>query len=130
MTLAAKIWAMKNAKRSESQRLGHIKINGGIYRTFYPHGRNWYWIAHIKVNGLKQSKAFSISRLGETGARLAAALQRMCWLIDTGAWRPDGDNPLAILSYTDMLRGNRDYAESEVVGERSPHVATREPFDL
>ena len=40
---------------------------------------------------------FSVDRLGENGAKLAATLIRMAWLIDLEMWRPDDGDPLATL---------------------------------
>lgn len=101
-----------------------VKLQGGIYQTRMPGGR--YWVAHLKVGADKRQRAFPIAKLGEARARLMATLQRMMWLLETGAWKPDDGDPLALLRYTDTFKGNRDYADSEVVDVESPYVAARE----
>lgn len=89
-------------------------------------GRNSYYHAHIKYQGEKRAKTFSVSKLSETGARLAASLQRLCWLIELGAWHPDSGDPLALLSYTDVFSGNQDYANAKVDHEESPYLISQQ----
>lgn len=108
-------------RKAVSERKLYFKPDAGVRRLKM--GRKWYWFAHVHIDGMVQrGRYFPIERLGETGARLAAALQRLCWLIDLGFWRPDEDDPMAILSYTQLLRGNQDYAMSEVDDAHSPYI--------
>jgi hypothetical protein len=89
-------------------------------------GRHYYWKAHLNIPGSRQrQKNFSIDKLGETGARLAAALQRMCWLIEYGAWRPADGDPFAILGYTQLLRGNGDYEHAQIDDAHSTWMPER-----
>lgn len=81
------------------------KLVGGIlkYKTKY--------VACICVGNDVRQKNFSIKKLGDTGSRLAASLQRMSWLIELGVWKPEDGDPFAILH---LHEGNRDYENCKV----------------
>ena len=86
------------------------------------------YLTHITVGKVHKRKTYSIEKLGEKGARMAAALQRMAWVIELGVWNPKDGDPFQILSYTDMFKGNEEY-EDAVLDRRelsSPHLYERE----
>jgi hypothetical protein len=87
------------------------------------------YIATIFNNGKIYQKAYSIKRLGEKGARLAASLQRMAWVVDFGVWNPNDGDPFAILSYSDAFKGNAEYENCVVDGENSPFIQKRDVDD-
>ena len=86
------------------------------------------YLTHITVGAVHKRKTYSIEKLGEKGARMAAALQRMAWVIELGVWNPKDGDPFQILSYTDMFKGNEEYSDA-VLDRRelsSPHLYERE----
>jgi hypothetical protein len=86
------------------------------------------YLTHITVGKVHKRKTYSIEKLGEKGARMAAALQRMAWVIELGVWNPKDGDPFQILSYTDMFKGNEEYDDA-VLDRRelsSPHLYERE----
>jgi hypothetical protein len=86
------------------------------------------YLTNITVGTVHKRKTYSIEKLGEKGARMAAALQRMAWVIELGVWNPKDGDPFQILSYTDMFKGNEEY-EDAVLDRRelsSPHLYERE----
>ena len=86
------------------------------------------YLTHITVGAVHKRKTYSIEKLGEKGARMAAALQRMAWVIEMGVWNPKDGDPFQILSYTDMFKGNAEYDDA-VIDRRdvqSPHLTYRE----
>jgi len=91
-------------------------MTAGVYRT-----RNRF-AAKLKFGPQLKLRIFNIDRLGESGARLAASLQRMVWLIECGAWRIEDGDPLMFSTFREMLRGNQDYADSHVTEFHSPHL--------
>lgn len=84
------------------------------------------FVAHISVLGKGKSKSFSITKLGSAGAKLAASLQRMVWLIETGVWNPKDGDPFQILSYSESFKGNNEYENSVVDDVSSPWIPERE----
>jgi hypothetical protein len=101
---------------SRTKLAGGVSSNGVRYLT------------HITVGTVHKRKTYSIEKLGEKGARIAAALQRMAWVIELGVWNPIDGDPFQILSYTDMFNGNEEYSDA-VLDRRelsSPHLYERE----
>jgi len=82
----------------KNYRLPRIKITKGV------HKKCGCWYATITVDTIKTSKGFSISKLGDKGAKLAATLQRMVWLIDKKVWNPEEGDPLKIISYLELTQ--------------------------
>ena len=81
------------------------------------------YVATICVNGVCKTKRYSIKKLGEKGARLAAALQRLAWVIELGVWNPKDGDPFQILSYSEMFKGNNEYDDAVLDRKEmsSPH---------
>ena len=86
------------------------------------------YLTHITVGTVHKRKTYSIEKLGEKGARMAAALQRMAWVIELGVWNPKDGDPFQILSYTDMFKGNEEYKDAVLDRSElsSPHLYERE----
>ena len=86
------------------------------------------YLTHITVGAVHKRKTYSIEKLGEKGARMAAALQRMAWVIELGVWNPKDGDPFQILSYTDMFKGNEEYKDAVLDRSElsSPHLYERE----
>ena len=99
--------------RKTPEQLRGVKITGGVSRNRM--NGWWYYIAHIKIGKDKRRKTFSIHKLGEKGAKLAASFQRLAWLIELGAWNPNDGDPLAVIDYSDFFKGNDEYEHSKVV---------------
>lgn len=86
------------------------------------------YLTHITVGKVHKRKTYSIAKLGEKGARMAAALQRMAWVIELGVWNPRDGDPFQILSYSEMFKGNEEYDDA-VLDRRelsSPHLYERD----
>lgn len=108
--------ASKKRKFVGRYRLGiRNKLKGGVYMqqartragtllTFY--------IARINVCGRRLRRTFSADRLGHDGARMAASLQRLVWLIDFEIWNPRDGDPFEILNFRDTISRNGDYENS------------------
>jgi len=95
----------------------------GVIRTVnkdgYGREDTWY-VASAMVKGKSVQRKWSVSKYGESGAKLLATLQKMSWLIEFKVWNPNEGDPLALLGYTDIFNGNRDYDDCEVVDQPSP----------
>ena len=91
-----------------------VKMVKGVTRQTnkdgYGRESDWY-VASIQVQGKPRSRRWSVDKYGEDGARLAASLQRMLWIIEEGCWKPEDGDPLALLSDTQSFEGNRDYQD-------------------
>lgn len=85
-------------------------------------------MTHITVGTVHKRKYYSIKKLGEKGARLAAALQRTAWLIELRVWNPKDGDPFAILTYTDMFKGNDEYSDAVLDRHEisSPYISERD----
>lgn len=105
-----------------------VKLTGGIYRAIFTDSgkKRAVWIATLYVMGRRQRRVFSVNRCGEYGAKLAASLQRLVWLIDFGLWKPRDGDPLEILSYSEAHKGNRDYENSVNEERSSPFIRQRD----
>lgn len=68
------------------------KLVGGVLRY------DRYFIAHICVDGEIRTKRYSIAKLGELGAKLAATFQRAAWVVELGLWNPKDGDPFSILT--------------------------------
>jgi hypothetical protein len=105
------------------------KIGTKVRREEIPDGYgrmdSWY-VATITIKRKTQARRWSINKHGEDGARLAASLQRLLWLVENGAWNPADGDPLAIMSYSDSFSGNRDYDDCEISEVNSPWIQTYE----
>ena len=99
-----------------------VKLTAGVHR------RSGCWYATITMDTIKTEKGFSINRLGEKGARLAATLQRMVWLIDHKIWKPDEGDPLKLIRYLDAFQGNAEYVNSVIDDVANPWAAPTEEF--
>lgn len=134
---------MHAARRSRSESTAHLlpyikkmtrrpSLVKGLRRMKDSRGRD-YWVARIDIgsrgSGLYRRKTFSVTRLGESGAKLAAALQRLSWLIDLEVWRPDDGDPLAILGYTKIFDGNEEYENCKITGRDSPYTTRPDDAD-
>lgn len=113
--------AANNAKRRYS--MPRTELIKGVRRETQTDGRGrksvWYR-ATIRVNGKSRQCRRSVDRYGESGARLLTTLQRMIWIVEMGAWNPNDGDPLALLGYTDIYEGNRDYQDSVISEVRGP----------
>jgi len=96
------------------------RLVGGVVKR---HGR---YIAHISVGNNAKQKAYSIKRLGEKAAKLAASLQRMAWVIEFGVWNPWDGDPFEILSYSESFKRNHEYENAVVDDVSSPWIPERE----
>lgn len=76
----------------------------------YGRSDDWY-VAAIQVKNKVRARRWSVAKYGEDGARLAASLQRMLWILEEKCWKPADGDPLALLSYTQSFEGNRDYED-------------------
>jgi hypothetical protein len=90
------------------------------------HKRAGCWYATFNQSGIQTSRGFSIKRLGNQAAKLAATFQRMVWLLDHQVWRPEEGDPLKHMSYADLLRGNGDYTDAAVDDVSSPWLPETE----
>lgn len=98
------------------------KLVGGITETADE------YIATISVGNDARQKSYSKSKLGKTGAKLAATFQRTAWIIELGVWSPEDGDPFAIMSYVESLKGNHEY-EHAVIDRRevsSPYIPERD----
>ena len=99
------------------------KLIKGVVRSEQPDGYGrmsaWY-VASLTIKRKTQQRKWSVDKHGEDGARLAASLQRMLWLIEAGQWNPAAGDPLAIASYAESFAGNRDYDDCEISDVSSP----------
>jgi len=87
----------------------------------YGRESSWY-VAAMVFNGKPHARRWSVSKYGEDGARLAASLQKLLWLVESGTWNPADGDVLSILSYAQTFEGNRDYQDCEVVDVSSPWI--------
>lgn len=90
------------------------KISAGVYKS------DRSYTAHISIANRIHRKSYSISRLGEKGARLAATFQRMAWMLEFGVWNPKDGDPFELLSYSESFSKNQDYENSVVKDMDSP----------
>lgn len=108
-----------------SKRKCGVRITKGVNRLENRdgHGRleTWY-VASITVNGKTQCRKWSVGKHGEDGARIAASLQRLLWVIENGQWNPDNGDPLAIAGYAESFNGNRDYDDCVISDISSPWI--------
>lgn len=80
----------------------------------------------ICVGQIRREKNIQIAKIGMAGAKMAAALLRLSWLIELGVWNPRDGDPFEILSYANSLKGNHEYENSAVDGVSSPWILERE----
>lgn len=80
------------------------------------------YVAAIMVKGKQKARRWSINKHGEAGAKLAASLQKLLWVVEHGIWNPEDGDPLAILGYADSFSGNRDYDDCEIDDVSSPWI--------
>jgi hypothetical protein len=74
------------------------------------------------IKGKPMARRWSIGKHGEAGAKLAASLQKLLWVVENGLWNPADGDPLAIMSYAESFNGNRDYDDCEISDVSSPWI--------
>lgn len=110
----------KQVKTKPRYKLGsRTRLAGGVIKY------NGRYIAHISVGNDVRSKSYSILKLGDRGAKLAASLQRMAWVIELGVWNPRDGDPFEILSYAESFNGNHEYKSAMVDNVQSPWLYDR-----
>jgi hypothetical protein len=93
------------------------RLTGGVRRQA---NRDGYgrtddcYVASIMIKGKPIARRWSINKHGEAGAKLAASLQKLLWVVENGLWTPADGDPLAIMSYAESFNGNRDYDDCEI----------------
>lgn len=83
---------------------------------------DYYYVAAIMVGGKTLSRRWSVTKHGEAGAKLAASLQKLLWVVENGLWNPDDGDPLAIMNYAASFEGNDDYENSVVFNVASSWI--------
>jgi hypothetical protein len=81
-----------------------------------------YYVAAMMIKGKYKGRRWSVTKHGEAGAKLAASLQKLLWIVECGLWNPTDGDPLAIMSYADSFNGNRDYDDCEIADVSSPWI--------
>ena len=101
------------------------KILKGVTRKVnkdgYGRESSWY-VAAMGVKGRVLCRKWSISKYGEDGAKLAASLQKLLWVVESGLWKPEHGDPLAIIGYSESFGGNRDYDDCVIDNVSSPWI--------
>jgi hypothetical protein len=100
-----------------------VDIKRGVARETRVDGygrRDEYYCARIWLKGRLLNRRWSITKHGEDGARLAASLQKLLWVVENGLWTPADGDPLAITGYAESFAGNRDYENCVVTDVDSP----------
>jgi hypothetical protein len=87
-----------------------------------------YYVASVMIKGKAKARRWSITKYGESGAKLAASLQKLLWVVENGLWNPADGDPLAIMSYSESFNGNRDYDDCEISDVSSPWIQECEDF--
>ena len=109
----------------KTTRKSGVKLIKGVVRNenLDGYGRMSVWyVASFTIKRKTKQRKWSVDKHGEDGARLAASLQRLLWIIEAGQWNPSAGDPLAIASYAESFNGNRDYADSEISDVSSPWI--------
>ena len=108
-----------------AKKKAHTRLTGGVTRQI---NRDGYgrpddcYVASIMIRGKAMARRWSINKHGEGGARLAASLQKLLWVVENGLWNPADGDPLAIMSYAESFNGNRDYDDCEISHVSSPWI--------
>jgi len=113
------------ATDKKKQKRAKTKFTGGVCRHVNKdgYGRESVWfVAQCQTKGKKHARRWSVDKYGHDTAKLLASLQKMMWLIEGGAWKPEDGDPMALLAYTDTFDGNRDYDDCEVADVSSPWI--------
>jgi hypothetical protein len=101
------------------------RLTGGVTRQTNRDGYGRpddYYVASIMIRGKAMARRWSIQKHGEAGAKLAASLQKLLWVVENGLWNPADGDPLAIMSYAESFNGNRDYDDCEISDVSSPWI--------
>ena len=112
-----------------AKKKAHTRLTGGVTRQT---NRDGYgrpddcYVASIMIRGKAMARRWSIKKHGEAGAKLAASLQKLLWVVENGLWNPADGDPLAIMSYAESFNGNRDYDDCEISDVNSPWIQSYE----
>lgn len=112
-------------KKSRTYKHPLTQLSGGVKRVELKDGYGRvgvFFLAGCSIKGKIYSRKFSVDKYGYDAAKLLASMQRLMWLVEGGVWRPQDGDPLALLSYTDVFAGNRDYQDCEVANISSPWI--------
>ena len=118
---------IKKELKGRYKRGSRTALVGGVRRSFHKED-GWCWIASICVSGDARQKRFRIEKMGEAGAKTAAAFLRMSWMIEMNVWNPRDGDPFAILNSKDVYSGNSEYEDCVVDPReiRSPYLHYRD----